>query len=434
MKRYFHLLLLLILPLAAAGQTLSSFTVEQAVQYAREHSAPLLNSRLSRQISVAEVGRLQRQWQPQVSGTADFRYNPILQTTLLPAEFVGGTPGKLEEVRFGTNFSSTLAVLVQQKVYDPVFRLQRERLELDGRQAALEEQYEQQLAELQVVAAYYQVVLSQEIYQNTQSLLASLGQLRHDVQVRVEEGLADPVILNNLTQQYRQQQAQAVTDSLNGEIALAGLKLEMNFPADNPLQLVDSVAVAWSDTLSLNPDDNLDLQKIGLQLEQSRNTVARLKQSRLPTVNAEGYLGAQFYSNNPEFYDLSRWYGLSYIGLTANVPLYDGGDKSEGEQIEQLRMEQLRNQSAAYRRQQENKSARIALQLERSRVQARLAEQAMETARQNLELARFNYTNGEAGFQPVYDALQALVQARGQLLSAKASYVQALLEGRLLDI
>lgn len=145
-------------------------------------------------------------------------------------------------------------------------------------------------------------------------------------------------------------------------------------------------------------------------------------------------LGAQFFSPSPDLYNFKRWYGLSYIGLTASLPIYDGNDRRYGAQIENLKMEQVRNQMQAYRIEQENKTVRASLQLESARAQALLARQAIQTAEQNLMLARVNYQNEVTGFQPVFDALQALSNSRGQLINAKASYVQALLEARLLDL
>ena len=88
----------------------------------------------------------------------------------------------------------------------------------------------------------------------------------------------------------------------------------------------------------------------------------------------------------------------------------------------------------AYRIEQGNKAFRASLQLESARAQALLAEEAIETAAQNLELARFNYLNEVTGFQPVFEAQQALANSREQLINAKASYIQAVLEARLLDL
>ena len=188
------------------------------------------------------------------------------------------------------------------------------------------------------------------------------------------------------------------------------------------------------DTVSLNTADNYDIRNYDLQLEESRNALGRLNRSRLPTVDAEGHLGAQFFSQSPNLYDLNRWYGQSYVGLTATVPIYDGQDRQYGEQIENLKMEQVRNQVQAYRIEQENKAIRASLQMESARAQALLARQAMETAEKNLQLARFNYQNEVAGFQPVFDALQTLVNSREQLIAAKKAYVQALLDAWLLDL
>ncbi|MCB0547418.1 MAG: TolC family protein [Phaeodactylibacter sp.] len=432
MKIILNTLSFLFLSATLLGQP--AFTIEEAVAYAREHHAGLSNSRLEQQISAVEEERLESSWLPRVAASADVRYNPILQTTLLPAELSGGPGGELVEVQFGTSFSSALGLTVRQKVYDPVFQVERELKALGGKRAALDEDFENKRVGLRVRAAYFQALLNQEIFQNSQSLLASLEQLRQDVQVRVDNALESPNLLNTLNQQYRQQQSKIYVDSLNWQASLAGLKLEMHFPAMEEFHLADSLSLTMEDTLSLNTADNYDLQAYGFQLEESRKILDRFGRSKLPTVDAEGYLGAQFFSQSPDLYNLKRWYGLSYLGLTASLPLYDGRDRRYGVQIENLKMEQVRNQMQAYRVEQDNEALRASIQLESARAQARLAQQAIETAEKNLELERFNYQNEVTGFQPVFDALQALANSREQRISARAAYVQALLEALLLDL
>ncbi|MCO6476138.1 MAG: TolC family protein [Phaeodactylibacter sp.] len=432
MNRILYILSFLLFANTLAGQR--DFTLGEAVAYAREHQAGLSNSRLDQQISATEAERLERTWLPQVSASTEIRYNPILQTTLLPAELSGGPSGELMEVQFGTAFSSSLGVTVRQKVFDPVFHLERELRTISRERAELDEAFEREKVKLRVEAAYYQALLNREAYQNSLSLLDALEKLVQDVRIQVENELENPSLLNTLNQQYRRQQYQAYADSLNWRASLAGLKLEMHFPAGEELRLTDSLRLPMSDTLSLNTSDNYDIRNYNLQLEESRNALDRLDRSRLPSVDAEGYLGAQFFSQSPDLYNFKRWYGLSYIGLTASLPIYDGQDRRYGAQIENLKMEQVRNRMQAYRIEQENKAIRASLQMESARAQAALARQAIETAGKNLEMARFNYQNETTGFEPVFDALQTLVDSRGQLISAKGAYVQALLDARLLDL
>ena len=432
MKIFLNVLSFLFLSNVLMGQQV--FSVGEAVNYAREHVSALKNSRLEQQISAIEEERLERRWHPQVSASADIRYNPILQTTLLPAELAGGPGGELIEVQFGTAFSSALGLTVQQKVYDPVFHLEQELKTIARNKAALDAEFEEKQMELRVIAAYYLALLNRETFRNSRSLLASLGKLREDIRIQVGNELENPALLNTIGQQYRQQQNKIYADSLGWLSSLAGLKLEMGFPAGEEMTLADSLSPAMNDTLRLNTADNYDIRSYGLRLEESRNALSRLGRSKLPAISAEGYLGAQFFSPSPDLYNFQRWYGLSYIGLTASLPIYDGQDRRYGARIENLRMEQVRNEMEAYRIGQENKAVRAYLQMESARAQAALAKHAIEAAEQNLELARFNYQNAVTGFQPVFDALQVLTNSREQLVNAQAAYVQARLEARLLDL
>jgi outer membrane protein len=427
-----NILLLLFLAQFASGQ--NAFSLDEAVRYAQQHNVKVQNSRLDRQAAATKVERLQNSWLPRLSASAEFRYNPILQTTLLPASLTGGNQGELQEVQFGTDFSSALGLRLQQKVFDPVFRPQQNLRKIEGRQAALDEKYQEQLTRLQVEAAYDQVLLHYHIYQNSRSLLKHLDKLRQDVQIQVKNELESPKLLNDLNEQYRQQQHKILADSLNWMASKTDLKLEMNFPSSQPLHLTDSLKLTMADTVALNPADNFEIQKINLQLEETQLLQEQLRRSRLPSVNAEAFLGTQFFSNSPDLYHFNRWFGQSYIGLTASVPIYDGGDKQLSIQLENLKMEQLKNELQAYRNQQPNKTIRANLLLEQARAQATLAGRSVRTAEQNLQLARTNYQNELTGFRPVFEALQALVNAREQAVNARINYVEAWLEARMLDL
>lgn len=427
-----NILLFLSLAQLASGQ--NAFSLEAAIRYAQENNVKVQNSRLDGQVAATRAERLQNDWLPRLSGAAEFRYNPILQTTLLPAELTGGNSGELQEIQFGTDFSSSLGIRLQQKVFDPVFRPTRRLRQIDGRQAALDEEYQAQLTALQVEAAYYQVLLNEDIFQNSRSLLQHLGKLRRDVQVQVDNELESPRILNDLNEQYHQQKYRILTDSLNWLSGQADLKMEMNFPASQPLQLTDSLRLPMEDSVALNNAGNFEIKKIDLQIEETRLLQEQLQRARLPAVNAEAYLGTQFFSNALDLYNFDRWYGQSYIGLNASIPIYDGRDKQLGLQVENLKIEQLKNEAEAYRTRQSNEAVRIRLQLEQARAQAKLARRSIQTAEQNLQLARTNYQNELSGFQPVFDALQALVNAREQEVSARISYVRAWLEARRLNL
>jgi len=423
----------LLLSWTAAGQ--SSFTVDEAVAYARDRDAQVQNSRLDVRISATEAERLQRRWLPQVSASADLRYNPILQTSLLGMAPSSGGSGELVEVEFGTDFTSTLGLLIEQKVFDPVFRAERDNRELDSRRADLDLRYREQRSAWQVRAAYYEALLRQDLYRNSRSLLGRLDTLRSEVRVLVQNELESPSLLNQLNEQLRQQENKALIDSLNWLGAIAGLKLEMHYPADQPLVLSEQLNLAMAtDSLALELSDNYEVQKIDLDLEASQVAIDRLQRSRLPTIHAEGFLGANFFSNDPDLYNFDRWYGQSYIGLSLRWPIYQGNDLRYGEELENLQMEQLHNEADAYRNEQQNKAVRVRLQLQEARARQRLSRQLIDSREETLRLARINYRNELTGFGPVLEALQALVQAREQSLQAQITYVQARLEADLLDL
>lgn len=94
------------------------FSLEEAISYALEHNYQSQNA--TKDIEAAQ----KKKWEttasglPQVNAGADYQHNFVLQKSIIPAEFFGGTPGEFTEVAFGTKHTMNAYGNISQLIFD----------------------------------------------------------------------------------------------------------------------------------------------------------------------------------------------------------------------------------------------------------------------------------------------------------------------------
>ena len=72
----------------------------------------------------ADINILNARRSFQIKASGDVRYNPVLQTSIIPgAAFqTGSTPGEDREIQFGTRFNALVGVEGSYRLVDPSFK------------------------------------------------------------------------------------------------------------------------------------------------------------------------------------------------------------------------------------------------------------------------------------------------------------------------
>ena len=109
---------LLIINVVANGQKVNSFTVQQAVDYGKQHSVQVKNALLDILIQKQTNKDITSIALPQISGRAGITDYLDIPITLVPAAFFGGTPGTYSAQKFGTKWNSNASVSLSQILFD----------------------------------------------------------------------------------------------------------------------------------------------------------------------------------------------------------------------------------------------------------------------------------------------------------------------------
>lgn len=406
------------------GLTAQKITLEEAIRRALENRQELKAQALEIRIAQNANDKIRAQWLPQLSGTADMRWNTQLQTNVLPVgEFgiPGIPPETTQEVAFGVPFNNSFGIQVGQKIYDGNRKIDRalNEAQVAGAQNQLaQRQIEIRLA---VAEAYYAVLYNREKVKLAEQTL-SRNQVNLEAgQVRLKEGTAlkndvDRLALdvNNaqLSLRKTRQDLSLSRDHLRYQIrADTGETIE---PAEDLAAFMASGAVDFTASLETRPE--IQAEAINLQINdlKQKKELARLR----PTVSAYGNYSVLQLSEDFNPFASGTWFPYNYLGIRAEAPIFDGKqarlaarDAEVRSQVSRLNLEKLQSD--------------FHYELQSARKTFEQAQLNLEEAGKNIELARQIYETDVFRFQQGVVLQNDLKNSEFSLQTAENNYLTA---------
>jgi len=429
--RYNWLAIILVVSLGCFVPKVSaqSLTLEEAIRQGLTNRNEVKNAALNVQLAERENEKLRAQWLPQISGTADMRWNTQLQTTILPFDITGRNPDGKSEVKFGLPFNNNFGLNAEQKILDPTTKYNRQ---LNDAQVATQRNAaEQQQIDIRqaITEAYYLAVFDKEKIQLAEETVRRAGSNLEIAQTKLDAGtlLPNDFDRSRLDQKNAEIALRKARQDYN--LALQALQYRMGVPQNSLLELAGTLTEILSDTVAVAPPDVA--QRVELQAEELNYRVQELTESRelavrLPTLSAYGNYSVLQLSEKPNPFQAGTWYPFNYLGLRLNVPIFDGrqarllaGDYRVRQQISRNALDQLR-QDFTY----ETQSALTTLYQARLDVLDTQANVAL--ARQILATDLFRYEKDVLMLSELNNTQNTLQTAENNYLTSVYNYLVAL--------
>ncbi|RKD13321.1 transporter [Pelobium manganitolerans] len=428
-------LMLLGFGLLTTAQAQETLTLKEALNYALKNSESVRKAYLNIEGGKYETAEIRAQALPQLNATGTLTDNLLLQKSPLPGEIVG-KPGETILVAFGQKWNSAIQVQASQQLFNQsVFT---------GLKAAKAgEEYYKLNADLseenilqQVATAYYQVLVTREQIAVIDSNLKSLQTTQNIIGTQYQNGLAKKidvdrvkVSITNLNNQ-RTELLNAVTQQENA------LKFYMGMPINHEIVLPkvelnkiseDAVAVADSvNTSFLTQFKVINKQKELLQFQKKAYQAEYFP--RLSFNAAYGYSGiSQKFDLYGGSNSTARWFDASSIGLTLNIPIFDGFARRSRVNKADVELRKL-NEDIRNTRQSLN------LAYSNAKIQIRNSVNTISSQEENMRLAQEIYNSTQNNYKNGLASLTDLLDAENSLTKAQNSYTEALLNYKLAEI
>jgi outer membrane protein len=364
MKRLYTLLLLTGLwSAASAQQGGQSFTLEQCIQYALENSITVKNSVVDEQIADSKVKETRGVGLPQIDGSVSLNYNDKLPrffaTKRTAANFAGVAteedynnflPGVGDnDVVALQNFfqlkgSGNAGINITQLLFSSSYLLGLKAASAYRDLAFKNTQASRETTIQGVTKAYYTCLINKDRITLYDANIARVDSLLRSTTAMNKNGFSEEIDVDRIQVQLNNLNIDRNNFYSVQEVAIQLLKFQMNYPQEQPLEVAGDIS-------SIQIDENLlstyaadwdyskrsDYQVLEANRKLLALDVKNMYAAGVPTLSASANFGymtqspniSGLFKTNSNFEDNGtmgpdKWYSTTTYGLTLNVPLFSG--------------------------------------------------------------------------------------------------------------
>lgn len=420
----------------------AQLSLAQALVLAQANRGTVQNLALDERVAAQTARATRGGYLPQVSGSAEARYNAVLPTNIVP-DFANPASGERLALRFGSNWQADVGVSVNQKLYDGAALAQR-RVDVVSEQLAANATLRGRVQLVEDVSrAYYDALLSEASLNFARADEARTAAAARDLEARQLAGraLANDVAaarINAATARLSRELAER-NQALNKQNLVLTLGFDPAASGAGPPELRDplqDLTTARADTAAWGRADSArlvvrrpDYQQEQLSGELAVATLRAEQRGYLPRLSVLGYLGAQGYNDNfRAAYAPGNWFGNSYVALQLAVPVFDGNARATRLATQRLRAEQARNRQRELSRRAGYEVRRAASDLLSAWQALRVRQANVAVAALSGELVRLRQQAGRALPREVLDAEVTRQQAQRDYVQGLHDFLAARLD------
>ncbi len=428
---------------SAVAQQRHDFTVKDAVEYARKNSVLVKNALIDVQIQQQTNREITASAFPQINGSAGLSYYPNVATQTFPNFIAAGTYGVLSkegvvngsgnpikiptdfgiiQAQFGSKFSNNAGISLQQLLFDgQVF------VGLQARNSAIA--FSKKAAEVteenikaNVYKIYYQLSASTSQITILDANITTLEKFLSDTRKRYENGFSEKLDISRLEVQVANLQTEkqkAVNGISNGYL---GLKFLIGMPVKDTLVLTEKISEeeirsGVLDAMAYQVSDRKEYQYAELGRKLNQFNIKRYQLTRYPTVALSSNYNYIRQSNRFGFG--GKWNPSSLIGLSVNVPIFDGFARAARIEKAKLQLQQTENNL-------ERLQQSIDLDVQQAVNNYSNALSTLDNQKRNMELAQQVYNQTRLKYQEGVGSNTEITSAQNDLLVAQNNYILAL--------
>lgn len=417
-------LLLLVANLQLLGQEKQvTLSLKETCRLGIEQNTDLLKSSLELQKKDYRLQEKKSRLYPQLEGYSNFGYNYAIPKLIIPGEIFGQTGPMAVEI--GTRFDWRSGLRATQLLFNQSYHTS---LQLAGSMESMESLNHQQKKEeliFQLSQLYHLCQTTRRQIEQLEAAMDNMEQLLGIAKLQYEQGIirkvdhARVLVNQNNLQTEADQLLQLHTEQLNM------LKYLIGLPVETALFLSDSLSFFPTPQIQTVTDlsQRTELRLLEKKMEMTRLTQKMNRQSRLPTLTGFGEFYFQGQRNRFDYFrgGDDTFYKVGVVGITLQIPLFDGFERKAKSKQFDLELEQLKN-SREQLIDYYSKEIADAVTLYESSYRAILRQG------ENIRVAEKTYEVSLQGYRQQMVPLSDLLLSENSLTEARLSYYHALLQ------
>ncbi len=444
-------LLLLAWP-ALAQQQARQMTLDDAIQYALTESIKIKNAQIA--IADAEEQIIERRAAgiPQLNGSVQYThylqvprqplpegfdifnifgqalavdlYDQLSEDTqaAIDQAFQGSNGGSEDGIAFFLRNNFTAGLNLDAMVFDGSYFVALQAAREFRNYTQVEFATRKREVENAVIEAYLPVLLIQENVELLDKNIANLEKLLFETKELYKAGFAEQLDIDRQELSLSNLRVERENLVRQKQVAMENLKFNMGYPLDEPLVIADDLDKML---IEASPESLAEQVDVGRRPEYKLLNQAitmnelNIKLNRagyLPSLRAFGTYQQQYQGDD---FQSGFWAPSAFVGLSLNVPIFDGLDKKAKVQRARLDLELAKNQK-------EDLERAITLEVKNARTNYLNADQRLQSQKKNLELAERIYKTTQVKYREGVGSSLEVTQAEQSLYSSQSNYMQAL--------
>jgi outer membrane protein TolC len=430
-------ILLFLFPLWGMGGLIESFSqtrlsIQDAVQYGISHNVTIKNSQTDAASAESRIGEIRAIGLPQVNGSISILDNLIIQRAFLPAKFFNPQAADNDPpvaVQFGVKYSGNAAIQLSQILFNAQWLLGLKAAEA-YRELANKGVSQSKVNVVEAVSkAYYGVLIAEERIKLLDLNIVRLDSTLHEMRALNTSGFIEKIDVDRL--EVAQNNLKTEKQKVQNLIQLSHylLKFQMGMPLEETVTLTDRITEAdvarieiemkTPDNNGFNYDQRIDYSILKTNLKLAEYDVENNKRGYYPTVAA--FAGYGYNTGRNAFGDIfsSPWFNSSNIGLSIQVPIFDGFTKK-------YKIQQARNTVQKTKQSLGLVEQSIDLQIRSANVSIQNSLETLKTQKRNLDLAQEILRVSKIKYKAGTGSNIEIINAESSLKESQTNYYAAL--------
>jgi len=361
---------------------------------------------------------------PQLEGYSNFSYYYAIPKMVIPGEFFGKTG--MIPVEVGTTFDWASGFKATQILYNQSYFTSIKMVEKFSTLQKLDLQQRKEEVIYQVTQLYHLIQTTNRQVNELNTSLKNNEKLLAIAKVQTDNGMMRKVDYSRVEVNNNNIQTQVDNLIQLSEQQLGMLKILIGIDASKLVQLSDSLATDIDILQDASPDftQHSSLQYLDKQIDISLLEKKMDKQLYLPSLSAFGQYYVEGQRNKFDYFNSNidnKYYTVGVVGISLNVPIFDGLEKKYKSKQKELEIKELRNIK-------ENTTHLLTKDYNDAVRQLELSKKLVARQLENIKSAESTYQVSVDGYKQQVTPLTDVLMAESGLTEARLSYYNAILQ------
>jgi outer membrane protein len=408
-----------------------SYNLKECANYAIANNFDLLKATMDQESIQYKIKEQMSSGLPQINGYASFNDNILIPSQLIPGEIFGGVPGSFLPVKFGVHYTVSAGVEMSQLLYSQQFfnGLKAARKVEDVVAVSIDQAKEQIV--YNVASLYYQAQAFKIQLTMLQDNYDRLSKITDIAQSQYDNDLIKKLDLDQLVINKKNIETQLNNAKIAYGQQINALKIIMGMDITDELNLVDEEIQVDSKEFdeAYQVVNNIAQKAIQTQMEMSELEYKAVKAGFFPSLmmNMSTSINGQFDKFNFKNEGAFNRYPNMLIGLTLNVPIFDGLKRSSQLKQKRIAIEQMKLDEQKTNRQLNLQYQNAVFNIQQNRSSYVSQKENLGFANQLYDAVKYTYNEGMSN-------LTELINAENSLKEAQNNYLNSLMKIKIAEL